>query len=149
MSPLRHCLTGHADVWYKNTYGKMTIESVLTGWIDVPQTEAQTAGGNSGMGQTIWTTIKSALSIAEQIGLSQLTNGQVSSMRDFDKNGYAGDSDIVICMESSSVCRPVSVYCLPLPIKPSRAGCLPLLRVRRNTPQNLRDPSRQNKSLPR
>jgi hypothetical protein len=41
------CPTGSVrDVWLKNSYGRLTIDSVLTGWITVPQTEAYAAGGN-------------------------------------------------------------------------------------------------------
>lgn len=79
---------GFTDVWYKNTYGKMTIKSVLTGWVDVPQTEIATAAGNSGTNQNLWGVIKNALQIAEQRGLSTLTNGAVTSLKDFDKNKY-------------------------------------------------------------
>lgn len=34
------------DVWYLNSYGKLTIQSVLTGWIDVTMTEKIAAAGD-------------------------------------------------------------------------------------------------------
>lgn len=76
-------------MWSKNTYGKMQIESILSGWIDVPQTEIWTAAGTSGTNQNLWTVIKTALKTVEDTGLSTLTGGKVSSLKDFDKNGYA------------------------------------------------------------
>ena len=34
------------DVWYLNSYGKLTVQSVLTGWIDVTMTEKIAAAGD-------------------------------------------------------------------------------------------------------
>jgi hypothetical protein len=46
------CPTGSVrDVWLKNSYGRLTIDSVLTGWLTVPQTEAYSSGGD----RFVWT----------------------------------------------------------------------------------------------
>lgn len=32
-----------ADVWVRNSFGALSIESTLTGWIDIPQSELETS----------------------------------------------------------------------------------------------------------
>lgn len=55
------CPTGSVrDVWYLNSYGSLTIQSVLTGWIDVAMTEKTAANGVSG-DQTLHVALKEAL----------------------------------------------------------------------------------------
>lgn len=46
VGPNSLCPTGSVrDVWFKNSYGRLTITSVLTGWITVSQTEVYSAAG--------------------------------------------------------------------------------------------------------
>jgi hypothetical protein len=37
------------DVYLRNSYGALRIQSVVTNWITVSQTESQVAAGNSGL----------------------------------------------------------------------------------------------------
>ena len=52
------------DVYFENSYGQMTLDSVVNpgigGWIDVPNTEAYYANGQSG-DSTLWQALKNAL----------------------------------------------------------------------------------------
>lgn len=50
VTDLEGVMTIVADVWKVNTLNKLTIVSVLTGWITVALTESQAAGGISGLG---------------------------------------------------------------------------------------------------
>lgn len=47
VGPASLCPTGSVrDVWYKNSYGALTIQSVMTDWITVSQTEIYSADAN-------------------------------------------------------------------------------------------------------
>jgi hypothetical protein len=60
--------------------------------------QVATAAGNSGTNQNLWAVIRSALQIVEQRGLSTLTNGKATSMKDFDKNKYVMPLNFFICV---------------------------------------------------
>lgn len=49
------------DVYFENSYGGLTIQSTVVGWIDLPETEQFYANNNSGRDQTIWQAITSGL----------------------------------------------------------------------------------------
>lgn len=81
VGPHALCPTGSVrDVWFQNSYGKLAIESVLTDWITVNQTELYSSGGARGM----TTVIHQALSAA----LAQAYNIVDFSLFDANKDGY-------------------------------------------------------------
>ena len=55
------CPTGSIrDVYSENSYGQMTLQSTVTNWVNVPNTETFYANGDSG-DETLWLALKSAL----------------------------------------------------------------------------------------
>ncbi|MBT8102790.1 MAG: M6 family metalloprotease domain-containing protein [Gammaproteobacteria bacterium] len=53
------------DVYLENSYGQMTLNSTIFGWIDLPNTEAYYANGNSG-DSTLWQALRYALDVVDQ-----------------------------------------------------------------------------------
>lgn len=53
------------DVYLENSYGQMTLNSTVFGWIDVPNTEAYYANGQSG-DSTLWEALRHALDVVDQ-----------------------------------------------------------------------------------
>jgi len=49
------------DIFQENSYGLLSLESTVYYWVDLPQTEAYYAGGNSGLTSTVHGAIRSAL----------------------------------------------------------------------------------------
>lgn len=64
------------DVYLENSYGQMTLNSTVFGWIDLPQTEAYYANGQSG-DSTLWQALRFALDQVDQ----------TIDFRDFDTDG--------------------------------------------------------------
>ncbi|MDH3647441.1 MAG: M6 family metalloprotease domain-containing protein [Gammaproteobacteria bacterium] len=52
------------DVYLENSYGQMTLNSTIFGWIDVPNTEAYYANGQSG-DSTLWQALRHALDVVD------------------------------------------------------------------------------------
>ena len=53
------------DVYLENSYGQMTLNSTVFGWVDLPQTEAYYANGQSG-DSTLWQGLRYALDQIDQ-----------------------------------------------------------------------------------
>lgn len=81
VGPHALCPTGSVrDVWYQNSYGTLSIESVLTDWITINQTELYASGGNRGMTSVIHEALTAAL--------VQAYNIVDFSLFDVNKDGY-------------------------------------------------------------
>ncbi len=76
-----------ADVYRENSYGQLQLQSKIVGWIDLPKTEKEYAGGNSGLNTAIWAAIQDAL--------DGVVAGGMVNFSDFDnEQGGAGDGHI-------------------------------------------------------
>ncbi len=64
-------------VYLENSYGKMTLNSTMSGWIDVSGTEAYYAAGQSGLTAKIWEALGEALGVLDAS----------VDFRDFDLDG--------------------------------------------------------------
>ncbi|MDH3589574.1 MAG: M6 family metalloprotease domain-containing protein [Gammaproteobacteria bacterium] len=53
------------DVYLENSYGQMTLDSTVFGWVDVPNTESYYANGQSG-DSTLWQALRYALDVVDQ-----------------------------------------------------------------------------------
>ncbi|MFN8641614.1 MAG: M6 family metalloprotease domain-containing protein [Candidatus Binatia bacterium] len=53
------------DFYRENSYGTMTLASTVTVWVDLPNTEAFYAAGQSGLSPSIWGAITAALNAAD------------------------------------------------------------------------------------
>lgn len=53
------------DVYLENSYGQMTLDSTVFGWVDLPNTEAYYANGSSG-DSTLWQALRYALDVVDQ-----------------------------------------------------------------------------------
>lgn len=53
------------DIYLENSYGQLTIDSTVIGWLDMPNTEAYYAGGISGLGTIFWEAVNDALDAAD------------------------------------------------------------------------------------
>ncbi len=53
------------DHYLENTYGALTIDSTVTAWIDVPNSETYYANGNSGLTSRTWELIEDGLDAAD------------------------------------------------------------------------------------
>ncbi len=82
------------DVYLENSYGQMTLNSSVYGWVDLPQSEQFYAAGNSGLGLSIWGAITAALDAADPlIDFSQFdddSNGWVDAIA-FIHSGYGAE----------------------------------------------------------
>jgi M6 family metalloprotease-like protein len=84
------------DIYQKNSYGQLTINSVFTGWIQLNITEAQAANGRLGMSCcSLQNAIRSALDIAQAqgiafSGLDQNRDGRID-MISILHSGYAAE----------------------------------------------------------
>ena len=65
------------DLYLENSYGAMTLNSTVYGWVTLPKTEAYYANGVSG-DETVWEAITSALNLTDAL---------------IDYNQFDGDSD--------------------------------------------------------
>lgn len=107
VGPHALCPTGSVrDVWFQNSYGKLAIESVLTDWITVNQTELYSSGGARGM----TTVIHQALSAA----LAQAYNIVDFSLFDANKDGYI--DMVCCCVGTARVLRLLRFFTLPCPL---------------------------------
>ncbi len=96
-SPTPHALAPTGSVkglYFENSYGLMTLNSTVFGWVDLPQTEQYYAAGNSGLGSNIWEAITDALEAADPlIDFSQFDDdldGYVDTIT-FVHSGYAAE----------------------------------------------------------
>jgi M6 family metalloprotease-like protein len=55
------------DVYLENSYGQLTLNSTVYGWVDLPHTEQYYAAGNSGLGTNVWQAIIDALNLADPL----------------------------------------------------------------------------------
>lgn len=82
------------DVYLENSYGQMSLDSTVFGWVDLPQTEAYYADGVSGLGNRMRTGIRDALEGADSlIDFSQFDedgNGFVDAIA-FIHSGYGAE----------------------------------------------------------
>ncbi len=82
------------DVYFENYYGQLTIESSVTGWINMPQTEQFYAAGSSGLNSTFKSGIRAALNAADPfIDFSQFdkdNDGWVDAIA-FIHSGYGAE----------------------------------------------------------
>ena len=53
------------DVYSENSYGQMTLQSTISGWFTLPNTEVYYANGDSGLTTRTWEAITSALNMAD------------------------------------------------------------------------------------
>lgn len=53
------------DHYLEDSYGQFTIESIVVGWLDVPETEVYYANGNSGLTTVTWELIIDGLEAAD------------------------------------------------------------------------------------
>lgn len=53
------------DHYLENSYGQFTIDSVATGWLNMPNTETYYANGNSGLTTRTWELIEAGLDAAD------------------------------------------------------------------------------------
>jgi hypothetical protein len=84
------------DIYQRNSYGQLTINSVFTGWIQLNITEAQAANGRLGMSCcSLQNAIRTALDIAQAqgtafSGLDQNRDGRID-MISILHSGYAAE----------------------------------------------------------
>lgn len=103
MNILFNAVGGHAtlaptgsvrDVYFENSYGLMTLDSTVFGWVNLPQTEQYYANNNSGLDTTIHQAIVAALNAVDpQINFSQFdqdSDGFVDAIA-FVHSGYAAE----------------------------------------------------------
>jgi M6 family metalloprotease-like protein len=55
------------DLYRENSYGALTLDSTVVGWVTLPRTESYYAGGASGLTTTIWDAINDALKAADPL----------------------------------------------------------------------------------
>jgi M6 family metalloprotease-like protein len=55
------------DLYLENSYGLLTLDSTVVGWIDVPNTEVYYANNNSGLTSRTWDLITAALNGADPL----------------------------------------------------------------------------------
>ncbi len=55
------------DHYLENSYGQFTIDSTVVGWLDMPGTEEDYAGGISGLGTVVWDLITDGLEAADAL----------------------------------------------------------------------------------
>ncbi|MFP6582803.1 MAG: M6 family metalloprotease domain-containing protein [Candidatus Hydrogenedentota bacterium] len=83
-----------ADAYFENSYGTFTLDSTVYGWVDVPNTQAYYANGQSGLSSKIWELIQDGLNAADAlIDFSQFdsdTDTFVDSIT-FVHSGYAAE----------------------------------------------------------
>ncbi|MBD5778006.1 M6 family metalloprotease domain-containing protein [Pelagicoccus sp. NFK12] len=79
------------DVFQENSYGLLSLESTVTYWVDLPQTEAYYAGGSSGLASSIHGALRSALDVINADPNFNFT--------DFDQNGD-GNIDAITFLHS-------------------------------------------------
>ena len=82
------------DFYSENSYGVMTLDSTIYGWVTLPKTEQYYANGNSGLDSTIHEAITTALELADPlIDFSQFDadgDGYVDSIA-FVHSGYGAE----------------------------------------------------------
>lgn len=83
-----------ADTYFENSYGSFTLDSTVYGWVDVPNTQAYYADGESGLSSKVWELIEDGLNAADaQIDFSQFDSDSdtfVDSIA-FVHSGYAAE----------------------------------------------------------
>ena len=81
------------DVYLENSYGQLVLDSTVVGWIDVPNTEAYYANGNSG-DSTLWQALRAALDQADDVidfnDFDTDNDGQIDSIT-FIHSGYGAE----------------------------------------------------------
>jgi len=82
------------DLYLENSYGQMTLDSSVFGWVNLPQSEQTYAGGNSGLTTQFWQAIRDALTLADaSINFSQFDedgDGYVDAIA-FIHSGYGAE----------------------------------------------------------
>lgn len=53
------------DVYLENSYGQLSLDSTIVGWVDLPNTESFYANNSSGLTTRIWSAIRAALEAAD------------------------------------------------------------------------------------
>ncbi len=79
------------DVFQENSYGQLSLESTVTYWVDLPQTEAYYAGGGSGLTSSIHEALRYALDV--------INADPNFNFADFDQNGD-GNIDAITFLHS-------------------------------------------------
>jgi len=97
------------DVYLENSYGQMTLDSSISGWIDVNNTESYYANGQSGLTSKTWEALKDALSQLDQtVDFSQYDadgDGYIDSIT-FIHSGYAaewGQTDVYGAVQANRI----------------------------------------------
>ena len=76
------------DVYFENSYGQVTLQSIIVGWVDLPNTVTYYANGNSGLTTRTWEAITAGLNAA---------NGSVDfGQFDQDNDGYVDSIAFVL-----------------------------------------------------
>jgi M6 family metalloprotease-like protein len=82
------------DYYFESSYGQMTLDSTVVGWVDLPETEQFYADGESGLTSTIWEAIEVALEEADPLvdfsEFDEDLDGFVDSIA-FVHSGYAAE----------------------------------------------------------
>lgn len=55
------------DLYRENSYGALTLDSTVVGWVTLPRTESYYAGGASGLTTSVWEAIRDALNAADPL----------------------------------------------------------------------------------
>lgn len=81
------------DVYLENSYGQLVLDSTVVGWIDVPNTEAYYANGDSG-DSTLWQALRAALDQVDDVidftDFDTDNDGRIDSIT-FIHSGYGAE----------------------------------------------------------